>query len=147
MINVIIREEKPEDYEKVCRLIEAAFRDVEESDHTEHLLVKRLRNSEAYIPELSLVAQTPQGEIVGHILLTKAQIVNNTRSFEVLALAPLSVLPTFQRNSIGSRLIQRAHQKAGLPGDRSFRTQGLLSEIRLQKSLSICHQLSFRSAR
>ncbi len=112
MINVIIREEKPEDYEKVCRLIEAAFRDVEESDHTEHLLVKRLRNSEAYIPELSLVAQTPQGEIVGHILLTKAQIVNNTRSFEVLALAPLSVLPTFQRNLIGSRLIQRAHQKA-----------------------------------
>ncbi len=67
MINVIIREEKPEDYEKVCRLIEAAFRDVEESDHTEHLLVKRLRNSEAYIPELSLVAQTPQGEIVGRV--------------------------------------------------------------------------------
>lgn len=112
MIDVIIREEKPEDFEKVCRLIEAAFRDVKESDHTEHRLVERLRKSEAYIPELSLIAQTPQGEIVGHILLTKAQIVNDTQSFEVLALAPLSVLPAFQRNLIGSRLIYSAHQKA-----------------------------------
>lgn len=112
MIDITIREEQPEDFKEVDELIEAAFRDLEESDHTEHLLVQRLRQSEAFDPELSLVAQTLQGKIVGHILLTKAQIINDSQSFEVLALAPLSVLPAFQRNLIGSKLIQRAHQRA-----------------------------------
>ena len=89
MIDITIREEQPEDFKEVDELIEAAFRDLEESDHTEHLLVQRLRQSEAFVPELSLVAQTLQGKIVGHILLTKAQIINDSQSFEVLALAPL----------------------------------------------------------
>lgn len=112
MIDVIIREERQKDFEKINQVVKAAFKNVEQSDHTEHLLVERLRKSQAYIPALSLVAQTPQGEIVGHILLSKAHIINGSQSFEVLALAPLSVAPAFQRNSIGSKLIEAAHQRA-----------------------------------
>lgn len=112
MIDVIIREERQKDFEKINQVVKAAFKNVEQSDHTEHLLVERLRKSQAYIPALSLVAQTPQGEIVGHLLLSKAHIINGSQSFEVLALAPLSVAPAFQRNSIGSKLIEAAHQRA-----------------------------------
>ena len=112
MIDVIIREERQKDFEKINQVVKAAFKNVEQSDHTEHLLVERLRKSQAYIPALSLVAQTPQGEIVGHLLLSKAHIINGSQSFEVLALAPLSVAPAFQRNSIGSKLIEVAHQRA-----------------------------------
>lgn len=112
MIDVIIREERQKDFEKINQVVKAAFKNVEQSDHTEHLLVERLRKSQAYIPALSLVAQTPQGEIVGHLLLSKAHIINGSQSFEVLALAPLSVAPAFQRNSIGSKLIETAHQRA-----------------------------------
>lgn len=112
MINVIIREERQKDFEKINQVVKAAFKNVEQSDHTEHLLVEKLRKSQAYIPALSLVAQTPQGEIVGHLLLSKAHIINGSQSFEVLALAPLSVAPAFQRNSIGSKLIEAAHQRA-----------------------------------
>lgn len=112
MIDVIIREERQKDYEKINQVVKAAFKNVEQSDHTEHLLVEKLRKSQAYIPALSLVAQTPQGEIVGHLLLSKAHIINGSQSFEVLALAPLSVAPAFQRNSIGSKLIEAAHQRA-----------------------------------
>lgn len=112
MIDVIIREERQKDFEKINQVVKAAFKNVEQSDHTEHLLVEKLRKSQAYIPALSLVAQTPQGEIVGHLLLSKAHIINGSQSFEVLALAPLSVAPAFQRNSIGSKLIEVAHQRA-----------------------------------
>lgn len=112
MIDVIIREERQKDFEKINQVVKAAFKNVEQSDHTEHLLVERLRKSQAYIPALSLVAQTPQGEIVGHLLLSKAHIINGSQSFEVLALAPLSVAPAFQRNLIGSKLIEVAHQRA-----------------------------------
>lgn len=112
MIDVIIREERQKDFEKINQVVKAAFKNVEQTDHTEHLLVERLRKSQAYIPALSLVARTPQGEIVGHLLLSKAHIINGSQSFEVLALAPLSVAPAFQRNSIGSKLIEVAHQRA-----------------------------------
>lgn len=112
MIDVIIREERQKDFEKINQVVKVAFKNVEQSDHTEHLLVEKLRKSQAYIPALSLVAQTPQGEIVGHLLLSKAHIINGSQSFEVLALAPLSVAPAFQRNSIGSKLIEAAHQRA-----------------------------------
>lgn len=112
MIDVIIREERQKDFEKINQVVKAAFKNVEQTDHTEHLLLERLRKSQAYIPALSLVAQTPQGEIVGHLLLSKAHIINGSQSFEVLALAPLSVAPAFQRNSIGSKLIEVAHQRA-----------------------------------
>lgn len=112
MIDVIIREERQKDFEKINQVVKAAFKNVEQSDHTEHLLVEKLRKSQAYIPALSLVAQTPQGEIVGHLLLSKSHIINGSQSFEVLALAPLSVAPAFQRNSIGSKLIEAAHQRA-----------------------------------
>lgn len=53
-----IREEKSKDFPFIRSLTEQAFINVPESDHTEHLLVERLRQSEAYIPELSLVAET-----------------------------------------------------------------------------------------
>lgn len=112
MIDVIIREERQKDFEEINQVVKAAFKNVEQTDHTEHLLLERLRKSQAYIPALSLVAQTPQGEIVGHLLLSKAHIINGSQSFEVLALAPLSVAPAFQRNSIGSKLIEVAHQRA-----------------------------------
>ena len=50
MIDVIIREERQKDFEKINQVVKAAFKNVEQSDHTEHLLVEKLRKSQAYIP-------------------------------------------------------------------------------------------------
>lgn len=82
-------------------------------------LVERLRQSDAFIPELSLVAIINE-QIVGHIILTKIFIENKNSKFPSLALAPVSVLPEYQGQRIGSQLIKTAHEKAKTLGYQSI---------------------------
>lgn len=104
---MIIRQETVADYEQVYHLIAEAFATAEHADGNEQDLVVALRNGEGFIPALSLVAEI-DGEIVGHILFTKAFVGHA----EVLVLAPLSVKPIYQKQGIGQALIQRGHQIA-----------------------------------
>lgn len=103
-MNIIIRQETERDYKISEFIVEKAFKNAEYSDHKEQFLVRRLRRSEEFIPELSLVAEF-DGEIVGHIMLTKLRIKNDENEYESLALAPVSVLPQHQDKGIGSKLI------------------------------------------
>ena len=75
-MTVRIRQEKIEDIPLIHDLIGQAFESVLESDHKEPFLVDRLRGSEAFVPQLSLVAETVNGVIVGYILLTEVEIVS-----------------------------------------------------------------------
>ena len=118
-LKVTIRQEKPEDFNAVHKLIENAFQPLEFSDHKEHFLVERLRKSKVFIPELSLVAEL-ENKILGHILLTKLKIKNDQDEFDSLALAPVSVLPEYQGKGIGGLLIREAHKKARELGYRSI---------------------------
>lgn len=102
-----IRQENPGDYETVYHVVKAAFDSAEQADGNEQELVNHLRAGDAFIPELSLVAEA-DGKIVGHILFTKAIVGRDT----VLALAPLSVIPEYQRTGIGSALIKEGHRIA-----------------------------------
>lgn len=104
---MLIRQEKPEDYNAVYDVVKAAFDSAQESDGTEQDLVNALRKSDAFIPELSLVAEV-EGTIVGHILFTRAAVGAHT----VLALAPLAVIPSCQRKGIGTALIREGHRIA-----------------------------------
>lgn len=114
-----IRQEKTSDFKEVSSLIEKAFKTEQLSDHKEQFLVERLRKSEAFIPELSMVAVTDE-KIVGHILLTKLKIKNKRNEFASLALAPVSVLPEYQKKGIGGSLIIEAHKKAKELGYKSI---------------------------
>lgn len=107
-----IRKEENKDYKEVFNLIENAFKNETYSDKREQFLVERLRRSDAFIPELSLVAEI-DGLIVGYILLTKIKIINNrSEAITSLALAPIAVLPIHQGKGIGGQLIEAAHRKA-----------------------------------
>lgn len=116
---MIIRQEIPSDYKTVYQLIKHAFENEELSDHKEQELVERLRQSDAFITELSLVAEE-DNQILGHILLTKIKIKGNHEETESLALAPVSVLPKHQGRGIGGELIQKAHQIAENLGYQSI---------------------------
>ena len=107
----MIRQETPKDYETVYEVVRQAFACAEHSDGNEQDLVTALRKSDAFVPELSLVAEQ-DGKIVGYILFTKIDIGGRT----ALALAPLAVLPAYQRQGIGSALIREGHRIAGALG-------------------------------
>lgn len=102
-----IRQEIPADYPEVYRLIQKAFASAEHADGNEQDLVEALRKGDAFLPELSLVAEV-DGRLAGHILFTKIKINGQTE----LALAPLAVLPEYQRQGVGKALIAEGHRIA-----------------------------------
>ncbi len=103
----MIRQANEKDYEDIYYVVKTAFASAEHADGNEQDLVNALRAGESYIPELSLVYEA-DGKTVGHIMFTKATVGNTT----VLALAPLSVLPEYQRRGIGQSLIAKGHEIA-----------------------------------
>jgi putative acetyltransferase len=107
MKDVIIRPEVPADRREIYEINTSAF-----GQEDEARLVELLRESTAYIPELSLIA-TWNDKLVGHILFSKISIVDkNQNEYESLALAPMAVRPEFQNRGIGGRLIQSGLNKA-----------------------------------
>jgi len=106
-----IRKENPSDHIPVIRLTEKAFETLEISDHNEGTLVDNLRKAPTFNAELSLVAELDD-QVIGHILFTPVWIENEQEKFESLILAPVSVLPEFQKMGIGGQLIRAGHQKA-----------------------------------
>jgi predicted N-acetyltransferase YhbS len=109
--NITIRQETPGDYARVVELTAKAFESMPFSDGNEDKLVENLHKANTFIPELSLVTEM-DGQIAGHILFSPLQIKNEQETFESLVLGPVSVLPEFQKQGIGSQLILAGHQKA-----------------------------------
>jgi len=104
-MDVIIRKEEKKDLKRVYEVNRLAFQQENESK-----LIEKIRNTENFVPELSLVAEVDD-EIVGHILFSKIKIKGKS-VFESLALAPMAVIPKFQKQGIGGKLIKRGLQEA-----------------------------------
>ncbi|CAF1739487.1 hypothetical protein NRS6110_01035 [Bacillus subtilis] len=95
-----IRQELTHEYNTTEDIVKKAFLNEKYSDKKEHFLVNKIRKSDAFIPELSLVALNGK-EIVGHILLSRIKIVDGDNAVDSLALAPVSVAPEYQRKGSG----------------------------------------------
>ncbi|MGG6795466.1 UNVERIFIED_CONTAM: N-acetyltransferase [Streptococcus canis] len=104
---LVVRKAEQSDSDTICALVQQAFEHAERSDGNEQKLVQSLRESESFVPELSLVAELG-GTVVGHILFTKAKVDQHT----VLVLAPLSVLPKYQKQGIDTVLVETRHKIA-----------------------------------
>jgi putative acetyltransferase len=92
-----IRNERPEDVGAVGHVLEAAFGCSDEAD-----IVDRLREANKAV--ISLVAEC-DGQLVGHIMFSPVTIDPAQAGFNGIGLAPVAVLPEFQKRCIGSHLV------------------------------------------
>lgn len=116
--NLIIRGETPKDYRDTELMTMRAFWNIHGPGCSEHLLVRLLRESADYIPELSRVAEL-DGKIVGAIYFTKAKVVEPGCTHDVITFGPLAVEPTLFGTGIGQALLEETiglARKAGYPG-------------------------------
>jgi len=97
MPDVTSRLETPGDADQIRAVHARAF-----GRPGEAALVDALRGSDGWI---SLVA-VADALIVGHVLFTPVRIVGRETPSGGVGLAPLAVLPSFQRQGIGSRLVR-----------------------------------------
>jgi predicted N-acetyltransferase YhbS len=101
---VLIRREDAADTGAIHAITAAAFARPGQSpgeDPPEARLVGELRAGPAWLPPLSLVAVTPAGEVIGHVLCTRGHV----GQAPALALGPLTVRPGHQRRGVGSALM------------------------------------------
>lgn len=100
-MNIEIRNEKAGDFEQIYQLTELAFRDAPHTDHTEQFIVEALRRAEAL--SISKVAEFG-GEVIGHIAISPVTISDGAVGW--FGLGPISVLPQFQGQGVGSKLMK-----------------------------------------
>ncbi|MDH5468300.1 MAG: N-acetyltransferase [Candidatus Aminicenantes bacterium] len=108
-----IRPETEEDFTKITEVNDLAF-----GQKNEGILVERLRETERFVSELSLVAEL-EGKIVGYILFYPVTILSADSEFLSLSLGPMAVIPELQRLGIGSQLVSEGLHAVKRLGHRS----------------------------
>lgn len=93
-----IREEQPGDIAVIREVNKRAFGQPQEAD-----IVDKMRQSCNDL--LSLVAMM-HNQVTGHILFSPVLLETEKRTIEGMGLAPMAVLPEYQRQGIGSELIR-----------------------------------------
>ena len=111
LVELVIRQERAEDHKAVRDVHARAFGDEERVP----TLVDALRTAPASRAPLSVVA-TVGGWVVGHVMLSACRLDAVPRLVDVSSLSPLGVLPEFQRQGIGSRLVAHALAEADSRG-------------------------------
>jgi len=106
MDKVVVRAETDGDVKAIDVVNLSAF-----EGEAEALLVDAVRQSPDFVRDLSLVAEI-NGRIVGHVLLSKVSLERDGQSDTVLALGPMSVVPSQSHRGIGSALIEAAINRA-----------------------------------
>jgi putative acetyltransferase len=107
----VVRQETAEDHDEVRAVHTQAFGDSERVP----ALVEALRAARAPLAPLSLVA-TIGDRVVGHVMLSACRLDALPRLVDVVSLSPLGVLPEFQRQGIGTRLVAQALAEADSRG-------------------------------
>lgn len=100
--SVLIRPEETSDFEEIESVIRSAFDGSEYGYHGEAELVAELRRATTVVAFVALMAE----QIVGHLVYSPVEMVASSNRLQGMGLGPVAVLPQWQRQGIGSQLIQ-----------------------------------------
>lgn len=126
-MDIIIRKEQEADYYASELVTKRAFWNKYKPGCNEHYLVHRLRKDDAYLPEISRVAEV-DGKIVGLIMYSKAVLklpaaaetaeasAQKQEEIPVLCFGPLCVEPDYQGMGIGGALLAETKKLAAEAG-------------------------------
>lgn len=104
------------DYKQSLEQIESSYENNINKGKEKRELVSRLRQSPHYQYELEVIAKDEQVNVVGHIMLSKVEIVDESESFEALELISLTVSKTVRQEGIGKALVSAVEERAKSEG-------------------------------
>lgn len=111
---IIIRPEKPSEYETVNKIIYKAFTEQHGIEigkfMMEHFIEERQKMT--FVPELSLVAVLEDGTIIGQVGLHETDILTPNGINTQLTLSQSAVLPQYRMMGIMRMLVEHALNKA-----------------------------------
>lgn len=111
-MNIIIRNERKEDYRAVEEMTREAFYNLYVPGCSEHYLVHIMRDHPDFIPELDFVLEV-DGQLAGNIMYTRAKLVDDQGNVKnILTFGPLTVAPRHQRRGYGKALMEHSFKKA-----------------------------------
>ncbi len=108
-----IRAEEAADAPRIREVTEVAFHGAAHTCGREHLLVGALRDAGALA--LSMVAVSG-GRIIGHLAVSPVTLSEGSGQW--FGIGPVSVLPEWQRQGVGSRLMRAALSRLRTTGAR-----------------------------
>jgi predicted N-acetyltransferase YhbS len=113
MIEVRVRPERPDEIDRVRQINDEAFGETSES-----AIVDGIRGTDRWIEGGSLVAEAPDGALVGHLLISEGDLVADDGSLRrIWMIGPVAVVPDRQRQGIGGELIRAATELATERGE------------------------------
>ena len=119
-MDIKLRIEQSSDYHETENITREAFWNHYSPGCDEHYLLHIMRNHPKFVPELVIVAEH-NNKIVGNVVCLKSFIMaDDGNQYEVLSLGPISVLPEYQQQGIGGRMIALTKKLASEMGFRAI---------------------------
>ncbi len=110
--DVIIRNEKEEDYSKVENLVRESFWNVYRPGCLEHFVLKKLRDDPDFVPELDFVMEK-DGKIIGQNIFVRAEISGDDgRKIPIMTMGPICITNELKRKGYGKILLDYSLGKA-----------------------------------
>lgn len=112
----MIRLERKEEYREAEVLVREAFWNVYRPGCLEHYVLNRLRNDEAFVPELDFVMEQA-GRLIGLNVFVRAQIqADDGRDIPIMTMGPICITPELQRKGYGKALLDYSLEHAAKLG-------------------------------
>lgn len=107
-----IRLERKEEYRETENLVREAFWNVYRPGCSEHYVLHRLRNDDAFVPELDFVMEK-DGKLIGQNMFMRAVIkTDDGRDLPIMTMGPICITPELQGLEYGKILLDYSLKKA-----------------------------------